>query len=129
MFIEINPCLIQPDATNDVVVNSFFFGVTNNRVYSDVFRTFTFSMQQSESFVSTRTTIWQKRISIILSILDFKLGNCRKSERLLANMGEFFFSFIYIYLYIYSFLCKNTNTNFLLDIGAAYKRFVWTAAL
>jgi hypothetical protein len=49
--------LIQTDATNDVVVNSFF-GVTNNRVYNDVFRTFTFSMQQSEPFVSTRITIY-----------------------------------------------------------------------
>jgi Tfp pilus assembly protein PilN len=30
-----------------------FFSIFN-RVYNDVFRTFTFSMQQSESFVSTR---------------------------------------------------------------------------
>ena len=46
--------LIQTDATNDVVVVNSFFDVTNNRVYNDVFRTFTFSMQQSESLVSTR---------------------------------------------------------------------------
>jgi hypothetical protein len=88
--------LIQTDATNDVIVNSFF-GVTNNRVYNDVFHTFTFPMQQSVSFTYQHvTTIWQKQIRIILLILDFKIGNGRQSKRLyLTTWGEFFFSFTY----------------------------------
>jgi hypothetical protein len=44
--------LIQTDATNDVAVKSFMAWLIT--VYNDVFRTFTFSMQQSESLVSTR---------------------------------------------------------------------------
>ena len=88
--------LIQTDATNDVIVN-YFFGVTNNRVYNDVFHTFTFSMQQSVSFTYQHvTTIWQKQIRIILLIIDFKIGNGRQSKRLyLTTWGEFFFSFTY----------------------------------
>jgi hypothetical protein len=47
--------LIQTDATNDIAVNSLF-GVTNNRVYNDAFRTFTFSKQQSVSFTYKHVT-------------------------------------------------------------------------
>ena len=111
--------LIQTDATNDIVVNSFF-GVTNNRVYNDVFRTFTFSMQQRVSFVSTRITIWQKKIRIILLILDFKTVDNRKDY--LTTSGEFFFSFTYF------FLITARIRDFLLDIDSAYKSFVWTCS-
>ena len=54
MFIEINL-----HATNDIVVNSFLAWLIT--VYKDIFRTFTFSMQQSVLFTYQHvTTIWRK---------------------------------------------------------------------
>jgi hypothetical protein len=73
------------------------FGLTNNRVYNDAFRTFIFSMQQSISFVSTRAIMGHNRIMIILLILDFKLRNGRQLKRLLANMGIIL---LFLYLFI-----------------------------
>jgi hypothetical protein len=115
--------LIQTDATNDVVVNSFF-GVTNNRVYNDVFHTFTFSMQQRESFVSTCITIWQKEIQD--NSFNIRFQNWERStieKTILDNMG-----WILLFLYLF-FLITTRIRDFLLDIDSAYKKFVWTATI
>ena len=94
------------------------FVVTNNRVYNDAFRTFTFSMQQSLHMT--------KNIRIILLILDFKLGTIDNWKDYLQTWGEFFFFIIIIIIF---FFIKTGIWDFLLDIYSAYKSFVWTAAL
>ena len=97
----------------------FLFGVTNNRVSNDAFRTLTFSMQQSVFVYLT------KKFRINLLILDFKLGTIDNQKDYLQTWGEFFFfSFYYFFL-----LIKTGIRDFLLDIYSAYKSFVWTAAL
>jgi hypothetical protein len=78
------------------------FDATNNRVYNDAFRTFTFSMQQSVSFT------WQTQIRIILLILDFKLKTIDNRKDYLQTWGEFFFFIIFLYF----FGDKNRNTGF-----------------
>ena len=77
------------------------FGVTINRVYNDAFRTFTSSMQQSIVYMT-------KKISIILLILDFKLGTIDNRKDYLQTWREIFF-FVIIFLF---FFYKNSNTGF-----------------
>ena len=99
--------LIQTDATNDIVVNSFF-GVTNNRVYNDVFRTFTFSMQQSESFVSSTHNYHMTKTNQDNSF-NFRFQNWERwtiEKTILDNMG-----WILLFLYLF-FFNNNTNTGF-----------------
>jgi hypothetical protein len=94
------------------------FGVTNNRVYNDAFRTFTFSMQQSVSFT------WPKKNQDNSFNFRFQIGNDRQSKRLLANLGRILFFSLLLFYWI-----KTGIQDFLLDIYSAYKSFVWTAAL
>ena len=55
--------------------------MTNNRVYDDAFRTFTFSMQQSVSFTHQHvTTLWQKKKSAALFTKILTIKNCRKCK-------------------------------------------------
>ena len=75
------------------------FGVTNNRVYNDAFRTFTFSMQQSVSFT------WPKKNHDNSFNFRFQIGNDRQSKRLLAKLGR-------ILLFHYFFFNKNRNKGF-----------------
>ena len=116
--------LIQTDATNDVVVK--LLGVTNNRFYNDVFRTFTFPMQQSESFVSTRINIYNTHKNQDSSF-NFRFQNWERTvdnrKDYLTTCGEFFFSFTYF------FLITTRIRDFLLDIDSAYKSLVWTATI
>jgi hypothetical protein len=66
-----------------------FFGVTNNRVYNDVFRTFTFSMQQSESFVSSTRNYHMTKTNQDNSF-NFRFQNWERStieKTILDNMG------------------------------------------
>ena len=86
--------------------------MTNNRVYNDAFRTFTFSMQQS---------LHDQNIRIILLILDFKLGTMDNRKDYLQTWGEFFFFIIIIIIIIF---IKTGIQDFLLDIYSAYKSFV-----
>jgi hypothetical protein len=60
------------------------FGVTNNRVSNDAFRTFIFSMQQCIVYMT-------KKLRIHLLILDFKLGTIDNRKDYLQTWGEFFF--------------------------------------
>ena len=93
----------------------FLAWLITESVYNDVFRTFTFSMQQCIVYMT-------KHIRIILIHFRFQIGNDRQSKRLLANLRRiFFFSFF--------FGIKTGIRDFLLDIYFAYKSFVWTAAL
>jgi hypothetical protein len=89
-------------ATNDCCL--LFFGVTNNRVYNDAFRTFTFSMQKSVSY--TYQLPYDQTIRIILLILDFKLRTVDNRKDYLLTWGEFFFFIIIIILFY-----KNWNTG------------------
>ena len=76
------------------------FGVTNNRVYNDAFRTFPL-------FNAAKCIVYMtKKIRIILLILDFKFGTIDNRKDYLQTWGEFFF-FIIIF-----FLDKNRNTGF-----------------
>ena len=73
--------------------------MTNNRVYNDAFRTFTFAMQQSVSFTY--------QLPYDLSNQDnsfnfrFQIGNGRQSKRLLANLGR-----ILLFHYLFIFFIK-----------------------
>ena len=80
------------------------FGVTNNRVYNDAFRTFTFSMQQSESY--TYQLPYDKTNQDNSFYFRFQIGNIRQSKRLLANLWRI------LLFHYYSFLYKNSNTGF-----------------
>ena len=71
------------------------FVVTNNRVYNDAFRTFTFSMQQSLHDQKYQDNSFNFR---------FQIGNDRQSKRLLANLGRILLFHYYFY--------KNRNTGF-----------------
>ena len=81
------------------------FGVINNRVYDDAFRTFTFSMQQSVSFLHD-----QKNQDNSFNF-RFQIGNDQQSKRLLANLGR-----ILAFHYYFFFLIKTGIRDFLLDI-------------
>ena len=95
------------------------FGVTNNRVYNDAFRTFPL-------FNAAKCIVYMtKKIRIILLILDFKFGTIDNRKDYLQTWGEFFF-FIIIIFFLY---IKAGIQDFFLDIYSAYKSFVWTAAL
>ena len=73
------------------------FVVTNNRVYNDAFRTFTFSMQQSLHDQKYQDNSFNFR---------FQIGNDRQSKRLLANLGRILLFHYYFFFY------KNRNTGF-----------------
>ena len=68
------------------------FVVTNNRVYNDAFRTFTFSMQQSLHDQKYQDNSFNFR---------FQIGNDRQSKRLLANLGRILLFHYYYYLFIF----------------------------
>ena len=76
------------------------FVVTNNRVYNDAFRTFTFSMQQSLHDQKYQDNSFNFR---------FQIGNDRQSKRLLANLGRIL---LFHYYYYYYYFYKNRNTGF-----------------
>ena len=79
------------------------FGVTNNRVYNDAFRTFTF-------FNAAKCIVYiAKNIRIILIILDFKLGTIDNRKDYLQTWEEFF---LFIIIIIFIFLDKNRKTGF-----------------
>ena len=94
--------LIQTDATNDIVVYSFLAWLLN-RVYNDTFRTFTFSMQQSVSFVNMTKNNQDNSFNF-----RFQIGNYRQSKRLLANLGIIHLFHYYYFFFIY----KNRNMGF-----------------
>jgi hypothetical protein len=69
----------------------FLAWLITESVYTDAFRTFTFSMQQCIVYIT-------KKIKIILINFRFQIGNDRQSKRLhvLANLGRIiFFSFFF----------------------------------
>jgi hypothetical protein len=88
------------------------FVVTNNRVYNDAFRIFTFSMQQSLHDQKYQDNSFNFR---------FQIGNDRQSKRLLANLGRILFSLL---LLLFFFFIKTGIQDFLLDIYSAYKSFI-----
>jgi hypothetical protein len=96
------------------------FGVTNNRVYNDAFRTFTFSMRQSVSF--TYQLPYDLNNQDNSFNLRFQIGNGRQSKRLLANLGR-----ILLFHYFFFFI-KTGIRDFLLDIYSAYESFVRTVS-
>jgi hypothetical protein len=98
----------------------FLFGVTNNRVYNDAFRTFTFSMRQSVSF--TYQLPYDLNNQDNSFNLRFQIGNGRQSKRLLSNLGR-----ILLFHYFFFFI-KTGIRDFLLDIYSAYESFVRTVS-
>jgi hypothetical protein len=102
-----------------IVVNSFF-GVTNNRVYNDIFRTFIFSMQQSLH------TTWQKNQD---NSFNFRFQTWERStiEKTTWQHGVIHREFSFPLLIF--FLITTRIRNFLPDIDSAYKSFVGTAAI
>jgi hypothetical protein len=115
--------LIQTDVTNDVVVNSLMaWLITESITMFSVH--LPFQCSKVNRLYQHVTTIWPKKIRIILLIFDFKIGNGRQLKRLyLITWGEFFFFFTYF------FLITTRIRDFLLDIDSAYKSFVWTATI
>ena len=91
--------LIQTDATKDIVVNSFLaWLITESITMHSVHLTFQCS-KVYRLHINTQLP-YSTNIRIILSILDFKIGNGRQSKRLLANMGR-------VLLFPYFFLIKH----------------------
>ena len=106
----------RPPLNPSLVVYSFLAWLIT--VYNDAFRTFTFSMQQSVSFLHD-----QKNQDNSFNF-RFQIGNDRQSKRLLANLGR-----ILLFHFFFFFWIKTGIRDFLLDIYSAYKSFVRTAAL
>ena len=79
--------LIQTDATKDIVVNSFLAWLITESITMHSVH-LTFQCSKCIVYILTRNYHITQKIRIILSILDFKIGNGRQSKRLLANMGR-----------------------------------------
>ena len=69
------------------------FVATNNRVYNDAFRTFTFSMQQSVSFLHDQKNQYNS------FNFRFQIGNDQQSKRLLANLGGILLFHYFFFIY------------------------------
>ena len=105
-----------PPLNPPLVVYSFLAWLIT--VYNDAFRTFTFSMQQSVSFLHD-----QKNQDNSFNF-RFQIGNDRQSKRLLVKLGR-----ILLFHYYYFFFDKNRNTGFSSRHLLCLQKFVWTAAL
>ena len=105
-----------PPLNPPLVVYSFLAWLIT--VYNDAFRTFTFSMQQSVSFLHD-----QKNQDNSFNF-RFQIGNDRQSKRLLVNLGR-----ILLFHYFFFFLDKNRNTGFSSRHLLRLQSFVRTAAL
>ena len=75
---------IQTDATHNIIVNSSLACLITESItiYSYIY---IFNATKCIVYISS-----DKKVSIILFILDFKIGNGRQSKRLLDNMGWIF---------------------------------------
>jgi hypothetical protein len=97
--------LIQTDATNDTVVYSFLaWLITESITMHSVHLPF----QCSKVYRLHINYHMTKKNQDNSFNFRFQIGNGRQSERLLANLGEFFFFIMYFYFFLY----KNNDTGF-----------------
>ena len=102
--------LIQTDATNEIVVYSFFaWLITESITMHSVHLPFQCSKVYRLHINYHMSMIWppKKKIRIILLILDFKLGTVDNQKDYLQTWENSTFSF-----FIIIFLYKNRNTGF-----------------